>query len=167
MLTKKDPTLRQEMNFNPRIHRPSNSCHLSAFWYQVHWWCNSTWANQGMAWIKYSIYSINDHTPHWMWRPHPCTSLLHALFLYTNLREAIRYEDGEQVVRQWKFWLIYFLGSSKKNYALEAVIMLSNIYANFPRHIIFIVTHNRFVNTSGKEGHGKPLDMMIKHHKLF
>ena len=93
-------------------------------------------------------------------------SLLHATFLYTDLREAIRYEDGNQVVRQWKFWLIYFLGNSRKNYALEAVTMLSNIYANFPRHIAYIATHNRFVNTTGKDGHGKPLDLMVEHYNL-
>ena len=93
-------------------------------------------------------------------------SLLHATFLYTDLREAIRYEDGNQVVRQRKFWLIYFLGNSRKNYALEAVTMLSNIYANFPRHIAYIATHNHFVNTTGKDGHGKPLDMMVEHYNL-
>ena len=93
-------------------------------------------------------------------------SLLHAIFLYIDLREAIRYEDGNQVIRQWKFWLVYFLGNSRKNYALEAVTMLSNIYANFPHHIAHIVVHNRFVNTTGKEGHGKPLDMMVEHYNL-
>ena len=43
--------------------------------------------------------------------------------------------------------------------------MLSNIHANFPRHIAYIATHNRFVNTAGKDGHGKPLDM-VEHYNL-
>ena len=93
-------------------------------------------------------------------------SFLYATFLYTDLREAIIYEDGTYVVRLWKFWLLYFLGSGRKNYALEAVTMLSNINANFPHHIAYITTHNRFVNTTGKEGHGKALDMMIEHYNL-
>ena len=69
-------------------------------------------------------------------------SLLHATFLYVDLRQAIKFEDGVHVVRLWKFWLLYFLGSSRKNYAIEAVTMLSNIYAKFPCHIAYICTHN-------------------------
>ena len=91
--------------------------------------------------------------------------LLHATFLYADLRQAIKFEDGVHVVRPWKFWLLYFLGSGRKNYAIEAVTMLSNICAKFPSHIAYICTHNRFVNTTGKEGHGKPVDMMIEHCK--
>lgn len=34
--------------------------------------------------------------------------------------------------------------------------LLANLAADFPRHISYIVTHNRTVNTEGKPGRGKP-----------
>ena len=54
-------------------------------------------------------------------------SLMRAAFFYTDLRNAIRFEDGQQIVRLWKHWLLYFLGTGKRNYTTEAVNMLRNI----------------------------------------
>ena len=34
---------------------------------------------------------------------------MRGCFLYVDLRDAIRYEDGDQVIRLWKHWLVYFL----------------------------------------------------------
>ncbi len=36
-------------------------------------------------------------------------SFLHHAFLFVDLREAIRWENGPQVVRHWKYWLPHFL----------------------------------------------------------
>ena len=33
-------------------------------------------------------------------------SFLHTSFLYVDLRNAIRYEDGPHIVRLWKLWLL-------------------------------------------------------------
>ena len=33
-------------------------------------------------------------------------SFLHTAFLYVDLRNAIRYEDGPHIIRQWKLWLL-------------------------------------------------------------
>ena len=73
-------------------------------------------------------------------------SLLYAGFLYVDLRRAIRFEEGDQIVRLWKHWTVYFLGSNCKNYANEALNMLCNLKATFPKHIAYIATHNRTVN---------------------
>ena len=90
---------------------------------------------------------------------------MHGAFLL-DLRDAIRYEDGAQIVRLWKHWLLYFLGAGKKNYTLEAVNMLCNLKCNYPPHIAYIVTHNRCANMSGKEGKAKLLDQLIEHYNL-
>lgn len=45
------------------------------------------------------------------------TSFLHSAFLYYDLRQAIRYEDGEHIIRHWQLWLPYFLGMGRKNYS--------------------------------------------------
>ena len=88
--------------------------------------------------------------------------ILHATFLYTDLREAIRYEDGNQVLRQWRFRLIYFLGNNR----LWKLSPCSAIFMPIFHSILHTLLLNRFVNTTGKEGHGKPLDMIVKHYNL-
>ena len=94
------------------------------------------------------------------------SSFLYAGFLYVDLQNAIKFEEGEQIIRLWKHWLIYFLGTNHKNYANEALNLICNLKATFPRHIACIATHNRTVNTSGKAGHGKPIDQMLEHYNL-
>ena len=93
-------------------------------------------------------------------------SFLYTAFLYHDLREAVRYEEGNHIIRQWKLWLPIFLGTKCHNYATEALNLIANIKADFPKHIAYIATHNRTVNTSGKPGHGKPIDQMVEHYNL-
>lgn len=94
------------------------------------------------------------------------TSFMHAAFLYYDLRQAIRFEDGEHIIRHWKLWLPYFLGLGRKNYSNEAANLICNVQANFPKHIAYIAIHNRTVNTTGRAGHGKPIDQMVEHYNL-
>ena len=93
-------------------------------------------------------------------------SFLHHAFLYIDLREAIRWEDGPEIVRHWKWWIPRFIGTGKKNYAAEAVNMIANITADFPKHIAYLATHNRTVNVEGKPGHGKRVDQLMEHYNL-
>ena len=95
---------------------------------------------------------------------HRC--FLCAGFMYIDLRNAIQDGEGEQIVRNWRHWLILFLGTNRKNFANETVIHLSNLAATYPRHISYIAIHNRSVNTSGKCHHHKPLDQMLEHYNL-
>lgn len=90
-------------------------------------------------------------------------SFLHHAFLYVDLRGAIRWEDGPQIVRRW---IPRFICTGKKNYAAEAVNMVANLTADFPKHIAYLATHNRTVNTEGKLGHGKPVDQLMEHYNL-
>ena len=39
------------------------------------------------------------------------SSFLHTAFLYTDLRNAIKWEDGPQIIRHWKWWLPMLLGT--------------------------------------------------------
>ena len=51
-----------------------------------------------------------------------CTRcFLHIAYLYVDLREAIRWENGPQIVRHWKWWLPRSLATGRTNYASEAV----------------------------------------------
>ena len=91
-------------------------------------------------------------------------SFMHAAFLYYDLRQAIRFEEGEHIIRHWKLWLPYFLGTGRKNYSGEAANLICNLQADLPRHIAY--THNRTVNITGRLGCGKPLDQMVEHYNL-
>ncbi len=93
-------------------------------------------------------------------------SFLHHAFLYIDLREAIRWENGQQIVRHWKYWLPHFLAEGCTNYAVEAVHVISNLIASFPKHIAYIATHNRTVNMTGRPGRAKPIDQLMEHYNL-
>ena len=93
-------------------------------------------------------------------------AFLHVGYLYMDLRNAIRFEDGPQVIRHYKMWLPRFLGTERKNYAVECVRVICNLCADFPRHMAYIATHNRTVSMRGKVGHGKPIDQMVEHYNL-
>ena len=97
---------------------------------------------------------------------HLHTCFLHIAYLYVDLREAIRWENGPQIVRHWKWWLPRFLATGHTNYASEALHLIANLQANFPKHIAYLATHNRTVNISGKPGKGKPVDQLIEHYNL-
>ena len=94
------------------------------------------------------------------------SAFIHTAFLYVDLRNAIRWEDGPHIVRHWKWWLPRFLGTGKKNYAKEAAHLICNLTADFPKHIAYIAMNNRTVNTTGKQGHGKPVDQLMEHYNL-
>ena len=72
-----------------------------------------------------SIISIDD----------PLNSLqhlfLHAAFMYLDLREAIRWEDGPNIVLHWKWSIPHFLATGCKHYATEAVNFIANLQASF------------------------------------
>lgn len=93
-------------------------------------------------------------------------TFLHTAFLYIDLRNAIRYEDGPHIVRLWKLWLPRFIGTGRKNYATETVHVIANLFADYPKHLAYIAMNNRTVNTRGKSGHGKPIDQMVEHYNL-
>jgi len=93
-------------------------------------------------------------------------TFLHIAFLYVDLREAIRYENGPHIIRLWKLWLPRFIGTGRRNYACEAIHLLTNLLADLPKHLAYIAMHNRTVNSTGKLGHGKPFDQLVEHYNL-
>ena len=93
-------------------------------------------------------------------------ALLHMGFLYCHLKEAIQYEDGRDIIRMWRFWLIHLLGGNRSNYANEAANLIANIEADWDRHVAHIHTHFRTVNIKGKPGGEKPIDQLVEHYNL-
>ena len=56
-------------------------------------------------------------------------SFLRAAYHHIDLRNAIKHENGDHIIRLWKFWLLYFLGSGCENYATEAANLICNLQA--------------------------------------
>ena len=54
-------------------------------------------------------------------------SFLHMAFLYIDLRNAIRWENGPQIITHWKLWLPRFIATGSKNYAVECIHLLTNL----------------------------------------
>ena len=91
-----------------------------------------------VEWLEKTATSIVDNTL----TPPLCSSQdpvygLHrsfvaTTFLYYDLRQAIRYENGPHIMRLWKMWLLRFLGTGKKNYSTEAAHLICNVLADYP-----------------------------------
>lgn len=112
--------------------------------------------------VRETIHPIHSSDP--VYLKH--RSFLHLAFLYIDLRRAIQWEDGSHIIRHWKLWLPRFIGTGCKNYSAEAVNLIAHLNADFPKHIAYIATHNRTVNTTGKLGRGKPIDQLMEHYVL-
>ena len=126
--------------------------------------CSTQWLRTTAQWlVNESLKPIKCDDP--VYTLH--RSFQHTAFLYIDLRNAIRWENGPQIISHWKLWLPRFCATGCKNYAVECVHQLTNIYADMPKHLAYIAIHNRTVNIEGKPGRGKPLDQMMEHYNLY
>jgi len=127
--------------------------------------CSQEWLERtAKGIVERAIMPMSDSVDDPVYSLHQ--SFLYSGFLYVDLRNAIRNEEGPHIIRLWKHWAVLFLAMNKKNYAKEAFNLPANIHASFPKHIAYIVTHNRTINMHGREGHGKPIDQMLEHYNL-
>ena len=123
-----------------------------------------------LQWLEEKAKSIVMQTIHPIRSSDPVytrhRAFLHLGYMYVDLRHAIRWGDGPQIIRHWKLWLPRFVGAGCKNYSTEAINLIAHLEADFPRHIAYIATHNRTVSTTGKSGRGKPVDQLMEHYVL-
>ena len=123
-----------------------------------------------LQWLEEKAKSIVEHTIYPTQSNDPIyarhRAFLHLGFLYMDLRQFIRWENGPSIIRHWKIWLPRLIGTGCKNCATEAVNLIAHLEADFPRHIAYIATQNRTVSTTGKHGRGKPIDQFMEHYVL-
>ena len=74
--------------------------------------------------------------------------------------------DGEMVLKSFAIGSYGCLDLLELNYSTGAINLIAHLEADFPRHIAYIATHNRTVNTTGKSGRGKPIDQLMEHYVL-
>lgn len=115
---------------------------------------------KSLQWLKGRAESLVSETLYPERSEDPVYSLhrsfLHTAFLYIDLRNAIRWEDGPHIIRHWKLWLPRFVGTGCNNYSNEAVNLLANIVADFPCHIAYIAVHNRTVTCNENQAEESP-----------
>ena len=88
--------------------------------------------------------------------------LLTLSLLWFGFYDSIKEGDGERVKRYWKFMLLLFKASKRRNYAVEAANFLIN-ETLYPPRLKNQMLWSRFVNVKGRQGCNIPLDLHMEH----
>ena len=83
--------------------------------------------------------------------------------LWAEFCDAIREGDGTRVLRCWRFLLLVFKATRRKNYCLEALTLLVQCHAHLSPRKREQLLMSRFINTTGKEGTNIPCDLHMEH----
>lgn len=91
-----------------------------------------------------------------------CEVLSLGLFIL-SFKDAVREGDGEHVMLLWKFMLLLFKASGRKNYAIEALTILSQYHIILPPNVAEQLKWSRFINVHGLPGHNISCDLHMEH----
>ena len=80
-----------------------------------------------------------------------------------EFHDAIKEGDGLRVLRCWKYLLLLFKASQKKNYSIEAFQFLCQYHFYLPPQQAQQLLYSRFVNVHGREGRNIPCDLHMEH----
>lgn len=83
--------------------------------------------------------------------------------LYLNFKDAVREGDGERVLLTWKYFLVMFRATGHRNYAMEALTLLTQCLVTLPPNLAEQVKWNRFINTHGHPGQNITMDLFMEH----
>ncbi len=83
--------------------------------------------------------------------------------LLFEFKDAIKEGDGDRCLRLWKYFLLVFKASGRKNYAMEAFHLLIQYHIVLPPRLAEGVKWSRFVNTRGLPGHNISCDLHMEH----
>lgn len=91
-----------------------------------------------------------------------CETLTLGLLLL-EFKDGIREGDGDRVLRVWKYFLLIFKASSRKNYTIEALTMLSQYHLTLPPRLAEQLKWSRFINTHSYAGHNISCNLHMEH----
>ena len=83
--------------------------------------------------------------------------------LYLEFSDAIKEGDGERVLHCWKYFLVIFHNSNRRNYAKEAVHLVYQYHYLLSLQQAEQFLFNRFINTSGVPGRNISADLFMEH----
>ncbi len=81
-----------------------------------------------------------------------CREVLSLGLLYLNFKDSIREGDGTRVMVAWKYFMLIFKATKHKNYAMEALTMLTQYFVILPPNLAEQLKWSRFVNVHGFPG---------------
>ncbi len=90
-----------------------------------------------------------------------CIWLSFGLFI-RNFDDAVKEEDGQRIVRCWKFLMLIFKAHGHPKYALAAFQMQANILASLSPQEAHQLIWNRTVNNKGGRGNNISLDLKLE-----
>lgn len=83
--------------------------------------------------------------------------------IWHNFHDAIKEGDGNRIIQCWKFLLLAFKATNRKNYSIEALNLLLQVnYLLSPREAAQ-VKWCCTVNTTNFQGHNVPMDLHLEH----
>ena len=83
--------------------------------------------------------------------------------LLIEFNDAIREGDGTRICRCWKFFLPLFKATNRKNYAIEAFVMLAQLNFTFTPRMAAQLKWCRTINTHGRPGKNISCDLHMEH----
>ena len=83
--------------------------------------------------------------------------------LIMDFKDAVREGDGDRIMSLWKYLLLLFKASGCKNYAIEALTLLSQYSIILPPNLAEQLKWSRFVNMHGRPGHNISCDLHMEH----
>lgn len=94
---------------------------------------------------------------------HYTEQLLTIGSIYLEMSDAVREGDGERLIRTWRYLLIIFRNSNRRNYAKDAVLLLHQYMYELSPQQSEQLLFNRFVNTHGGIGRNISADLHMEH----
>ena len=83
--------------------------------------------------------------------------------LYFEFKDAVKEGDGDRLFQVWKYLLLLFKASKKKNYAIEALTLLAQYHMILPPHLAEQLKWSRFINVHGLPGRNISCDLHLEH----
>ena len=91
-----------------------------------------------------------------------CETLTLGL-LFLEFKDSIREGDGDRDMRAWKYFLLIFKAAGRKNYAIEALTMLTQYHITLPPRLAEQLKWSRFINTHSTTAHNISCDLHMEH----
>ncbi len=83
--------------------------------------------------------------------------------LYMEFSDAIREGDGTRILRCWRYLMLVFKSSGRKNYSIEAFSLLAQYHFLFTERMRMQLLWSRTVNVHGRPGKNIACDLHNEH----
>ena len=97
-----------------------------------------------------------------------CKVLTLGLFI-SDFKDAVHEDDSNHMLVIWKYLILLFRATGRKNYEIEALTLLSQYHITLPCNLAEQLKWSRFVNVHGLPGtnissdlHIEPLNKLVK-----